>query len=100
MEEDGVIESLISGLQLVLSTLGVLAPSDVGALGALGVAVALVSATIVLAAIIALTVPDAGASSPVHPARAIDLSSPLSQSDPDAAGHSRPRAPGIAVPAA
>jgi hypothetical protein len=95
-----VIESLISGLQLVLSTLGMLTSSDVGTLGALGVALALVSGAVLLASMIALDVPAGGASSPVHPARAIDLSSPLSQSDPDAAGHPRPRAPGIAATAA
>jgi hypothetical protein len=100
VEEGGVIESLISGLPLALSTLGMLTSSDAGTLGALGVALALVSGALLLASILALDVPDPGASSPVHPARAIDLSSPLSQSDPDAAGHSRPRAPGIAAPAA
>lgn len=33
----------------------------------------------------------------VHPRRSIDISSPLTQSDPDASGHPRPRAPGHAV---
>jgi hypothetical protein len=95
-----VFASLISGVQFVLSTLGLLAASDAAALGALGVAVALVSAAILLASIVALIVPGAALSSSVHPARGIDLSSPLSQSDPDAAGHCRPRAPGLAASAA
>ena len=92
--------SLFSGVQFVLPTLGLLTTSDVVGLGALGVAVALVSAAILLASIVALIVPGAAVSSSVHPARGIDLSSPLSQSDPDAAGHSRSRAPGFAASAA
>lgn len=38
--------------------------------------------------------------STTHPMRAMDISSPLAQSDPDASGHPRPRAPGSAATAA
>ncbi|WP_159501909.1 DUF6412 domain-containing protein [Microbacterium sp. 18062] len=38
--------------------------------------------------------------STAHPMRAMDISSPLAQSDPDASGHPRPRAPGSAATAA
>lgn len=34
-----------------------------------------------------------------HPLRAIDVGVLLTQSDPDAAGHPRPRAPGVATAA-
>lgn len=36
----------------------------------------------------------------VHPRAEIDPCTLLAQSDPDAAGHPRPRAPGVAAPAA
>jgi hypothetical protein len=95
-----VFTSLISGLHLVLSTLGLAAPADLTSVGALGVTIAIVSAAVVIAALLALTLPHAAGSSPPHPARAIDVSSPLSQSDPDASGHARPRARGFAASAA
>lgn len=38
--------------------------------------------------------------SPTHPTRRSELSAPLTQSDPDAAGHVRRRGPGEAAPAA
>ncbi|MFT4210616.1 MAG: DUF6412 domain-containing protein [Microbacterium sp.] len=40
------------------------------------------------------------ASSHARQRGAVDVSVPLTQSDPDAAGHQRPRAPGRAIPAA
>ena len=91
---------LTVGLHLLLAALGPIAGSEVPSLGALGVAVAVVSAVAVLASVLMLSLPSDGPVSPVHPARAIDISSPLSQSDPDASGHSRPRAPGFAASAA
>lgn len=100
MYRGAVFESLISGLQLLLAALGLVATSDLGSIGALGVTVALVSAALLLAAVRAPALPGSTRSSPPHPARAIDVSSPLSQSDPDASGHSRPRAPGLAASAA
>jgi hypothetical protein len=95
-----VLHSFVSGLHLVFSALGLIEASELATVGALGVTVALVAAAIVLVATAGATLPDAARSLRAHPARAIDVSSPLSQSDPDASGHARPRAPGFAVPAA
>ncbi|MFD0790461.1 DUF6412 domain-containing protein [Microbacterium insulae] len=68
---------------------------------------ALVVAAAVFAAVavLALSLAGSGASAPAtgtspHPMRGIDVSTLLTQSDPDAAGHARPRAPGAAAPAA
>lgn len=82
--------------QLMLSVLGVLNMPDLATLdfAALSLALALLAvATLVVA--IALGVAQAGQGSSPHPLRAIDRSVLLSQSDPDAAGHPRPRAPGV-----
>lgn len=103
-----MIEPLLSLLRPLLTTLAFLLPADVGALtslGVLGATVALGSVAVLAAAIatrglLALALPAAGGSSPPHPRRAIPLSVPLPQSDPDAAGHPRPRAPGLAASAA
>jgi hypothetical protein len=95
-----VIHSLVSGLHLVLSALGLIGASELATVGAFGMTVALVAAAIVLVATAGAALPDAAHSPRAHPSRAIDVSSPLSQSDPDASGHARPRAPGLAVSAA
>jgi hypothetical protein len=63
---------------------------------ALTVVVLLVAALIVVAASALLGV-RAPHDASVHPRRGIGVSSPLAQSDPDAAGHARPRAPGFAA---
>ena len=55
---------------------------------------------LLLVSLLTLILPNADRISPAHPARAIDISSPLAQSDPDASGHPRPRAPGFAASAA
>lgn len=65
---------------------------------ALGLAIAVV-AVLALTVAVALVSAPAGDRDRPHPLRAIDASVLLSQSDPDAAGHPRPRAPGVAVPA-
>lgn len=98
-----MIDSVLSALHGLLSMLG-LAGADVatagGMTGALALTIALVAAAIVLAAAVATSHADAGGHSPPHPRRAIDISSPLPQSDPDAPGHPRPRAPQSAASAA
>ncbi|MET0811597.1 MAG: DUF6412 domain-containing protein [Microbacterium sp.] len=94
-----MFDSMNAALHLLLATVHLAAPGATS-LGSLGIAIALVAATVVVAAILAVAVPHAESTSPAHPARAIDVSSPLAQSDPDASGHPRPRAPGIAVSAA
>lgn len=95
-----MFESLASGLQFVLSTLGLVASSDLGAGSALGLTVALVSVAVIVSAVLVLAVPTAARIARAHPVRAIDVSSPHAQSDPDASGHPRPRAPGFAASAA
>ncbi len=95
-----MFESLNAALHLVLATAHLAAAPDLTTVGAIGIALALVAATLVVAAILVVAVPATSNSSPAHPARAIDVSSPLAQSDPDASGHPRPRAPGLAASAA
>lgn len=85
-------EAIGTLLQLLLSALGVLAMPD---MGVLGLAVAVV-ALAVLALATTRHTPLSGICSSVHPRRGIDVSTPLAQSDPDAAGHPLPRAPGVA----
>ncbi|WP_438354012.1 DUF6412 domain-containing protein [Microbacterium sp. CJ88] len=90
-------EHLPSWLSLLLTLLGAAAPADPGAWG---LAVALVAAVVVMAALVAVPLPHPSSAAGPHPRRAMDLSSPLTQSDPDASGHPRPRAPGVAASAA
>ncbi|MGO2521342.1 MAG: DUF6412 domain-containing protein [Microbacterium sp.] len=83
-------------VQLMLSALGVLNMPDLATVdfAALSLALALVVvATVAVAIVIGVVQPEQG-SSP-HPLRGIGRSVLLSQSDPDAAGHPRPRAPGV-----
>lgn len=84
-----------SVLSVVLAALGLVAVPDATALG---LAIALVAVTALVVAVALSIRPAAGARAP-HPWRAIDVSALLAQSDPDAAGHPRPRAPGAAIPA-
>ncbi|WP_217181128.1 DUF6412 domain-containing protein [Streptomyces sp. AC495_CC817] len=82
-------------LSIVMTALGVVPAPDAASLG---LAIALI-AVAVLAIAITLSLRPAGASDAPHPLRAIDVGVLLSQSDPDAAGHPRPRAPGVAAAA-
>ena len=95
-----MIESIGGLLQLVLTALGfVPLPSGLTTAGGmLGIAAILV-ALAVIALSVALVAPLFGIRSAPHPRRAIDASVLLTQSDPDAAGHPRPRAPGVALAA-
>jgi hypothetical protein len=87
---------VMSALHLALATMAGGALSDAGALSlAVVVSIALVALLVV-----SLAAPAPGGTSRPHPRRAIDLSVLLSQSDPNASGHPRPRAPGAAVPVA
>ncbi|GGD62190.1 hypothetical protein GCM10007269_01620 [Microbacterium murale] len=83
-------------MQLVLSALGLFNMPDLASLdlAALSLAVALLAVTALVVAI-TLGVVRTGQGSAPHPLRAIGRSVLLSQSDPDAAGHPRPRAPGV-----
>lgn len=90
-----MIDSISTLLQLMLAALGVVpVPSGLTAGGMLGIAAVLV-AFAVIALAVTLVTPPFGIRSAPHPRRAIDVSTLLSQSDPDAAGHPRPRAPGV-----
>jgi hypothetical protein len=81
----------------LLAAIGMLTVPDAATLATL----ALVLAAVCLAAVLAATAPqllDAGA--PARPYRERTPSALVSQSDPDARGHARPRAPGHAAAAA
>jgi len=72
-----------------------------GDTGALVLAVTLVAALAVLAVAIALfRAPTRSSAAGAHPHRAISDATRLTASHPDAPGHSRPRAPGLAALAA
>lgn len=83
-------------VQLMLSALGLLNMPDLATLdfATLSLALALLAVAAVVVTIV-IGVVQAGQGSSPHPLRAIDASVLLSQSDPDAAGHPRPRAPGV-----
>ncbi len=91
-------------VRTLLALLGITAVGlGIGALGipgaeqsALGLAVALVALSM-LTLVAAIVLPGTAQPNAPHPLRAIDPSAFLPQSDPDAAGHPRPRAPGAAV---
>lgn len=83
-------------LQALLVALGAVPlPDALTAGGVVGIAAILVAATL-LAVALALLTPRSGCRCAPRPRRAIDVSTLLAQSDPDAAGHPRPRAPGVA----
>lgn len=83
-------------LVMTLASLGLLAVPDLAGIGA----VVVLAAAITLVALVVWALPGAAHRLPGHPSRAIDVSTLLSQSDPDAAGHPRPRAPQSAASAA
>jgi hypothetical protein len=82
-------------LSVMLAALGLVSVPDATTLG---VAIALVAVAALIVAVVRSVGPALDAGSP-HPLRAIDASAILAQSDPDAAGHPRPRAPGTALAA-
>jgi len=95
-----MLDSLNAALHLVLATIQLASSPDLAIVGALGIALALMATAAVVAVVLAVAVPSTATASPAHPSRAIDISSPLAQSDPDAPGHPRSRAPGLAASAA
>lgn len=83
-------------LTVMLTVLGVASlPAEMASGGVLGVVAVLLAVAVVVAIVAQVTAPPGTRSAP-HPRRAIDVSTLLTQSDPDAAGHPRPRAPGVA----
>lgn len=94
-----MIDALISLLRAVLLALGSVPVPELTAAGAL------VSITVLIAVTLLLLITALGAhrgvpSTPPHPTRNDERTAPLTQSDPDAAGHVRRRGPSIAAPAA
>ena len=89
--------SIVAALHVLATTLGLIATPDPAAIG---VALAVVAIGLLVVAGTTVALPDGGGASAPHPRRAIDISTPLSQSDPDASGHPRPRAPQSAASAA
>ena len=82
-------------LSFIASALGLVSMPDAAALG---LAIALLAVTALTLALVLSVTPGSSSDSP-HPLRAIDVGVLLTQSDPDAAGHPRPRAPGVATAA-
>jgi hypothetical protein len=92
-----VIASLIALLNLLLATAELaLTPGT----GAPLLAVVLAAAVVATVAIVLVVLPALLAGASPRAPRPIDPSAPLTQSDPDAAGHPRPRAPGFVARAA
>ncbi|WP_396641699.1 DUF6412 domain-containing protein [Microbacterium sp.] len=84
---------------LVLLASGVAPALDSGA--TIGLVALVIAAVATLAALAHLVRLDASApGTHIRPDGSIGIATPPAQSDPDAAGHSRPRAPGIAASAA
>ena len=93
-----MIDAIGMMLRTLLVALGAVPlPDGLAAGGMLGIAAVLV-ATTVLVIVLAVLMPRFGIRSTPHPRRAISESALVAQSDPDADGHPRPRAPGV-VPA-
>lgn len=90
----------LSVLPMLLSVVGALSLGDSSGLAA-ATAVALLTIAIAVVSVsaTAATTGAAGSRRP-HPRRSISPSTLLAQSDPDAPGRRRPRAPGLAAPAA
>ncbi len=92
-----MIDALTSVLQVLLSSSSAVSASEAGS--------ATLWALVLAAAVVFVLVRSVGSPRSVRaclvrPGGAIDVSVAVAQSDPDAAGHPRSRAPGIAAPAA
>ncbi len=86
-------------LTLVLVAAGATSTLESGAtIGLVVIVVAAVATLAVLAHLVRLHA--SGSGTRIDPDGSLGIATPPAQSDPDAAGHSRPRAPGIAASAA
>lgn len=95
-----MIETIAALLRAMLTGLGLIAVLDPVSTGSL-VAVAVLVLSVAALVVVALATLHAGPSGPrTHPTRHTELTAPLAQSDPDAAGHVRRRGPGLVVAAA
>lgn len=99
-----MLDSLLGMLQLLIVVLGAAGSTETAAFGGIAGALAITIVTLSTAAILLAALAMAHIAprraSPPDPRRAIDVSCLLAQSDPDAAGHARPRAPQSAASAA
>jgi len=93
-----MFESIGSVLHVLFAALGVAWLTDPGTATLLAVAITTLAVLALAGHVLGLPIGARPAVS--RPRRAIDASVPLAQSDPDAPGHARPRAPGLAAPAA
>ncbi|WP_022878236.1 DUF6412 domain-containing protein [Microbacterium sp. B19] len=95
-----MIASFLSALNLLLVATELALVPDGGSSPAPLLALALAAAVVLTVAIAVVVFRLLSGSPPTMATRPIDPSAPLAQSDPDAAGHPRPRAPGRAAAAA
>lgn len=95
-----MIETIAALLRAMLTGLGLIAVLDPVSTGSL-VAVAVLVLSVAALVVVALATLYADPRGPrTHPTRHTELTAPLAQSDPDAAGHVRRRGPGLAAAAA
>lgn len=86
-------------LRVVLDVLGLLVAVDPSLSGS-ALTVALLALAVLTLALLATAVHAGTRGAAPHPTRRIELTAPLAQSDPDAAGHVRRRGPGQVTAAA
>jgi hypothetical protein len=91
-------DAIGSLLHLLFTSLGLITAVDPGTVTIYAAAV--LAAALIVTLLCAITLPRSARASLAHARRAIDASAPVSQSDPDAEGHPRSRAPGFAASAA
>lgn len=92
-----MIEAVASFLQVLLSASGAIVGPDMGAATIWAV---MLAAAVLVVILFAAGLTRSAQEARDRPAGAIDVSVAVTQSDPDAAGHPRARAPGIALSAA
>ncbi len=95
-----MITSFLTALNLLLVAAELALAPDGGASPAPLLALALAAAVVLTVAVAVVVFRLLAGAPPARATRPIDPSAPLAQSDPDAAGHPRPRAPGRAAAAA
>ncbi|SCY35040.1 hypothetical protein SAMN05216488_1479 [Microbacterium sp. LKL04] len=86
-------------LRVVLEVFGLLVAVDPSLSGS-ALTVALLALAVLTLALLATAVHASTRGAVPHPTRRIELTAPLTQSDPDAAGHVRRRGPGQVTAAA
>lgn len=92
-----MINAVASFFQVLLGVSGTVAVSPASSAALVAI---LLAAAVVVVLLHVAGAPRSVGGSLAHPARAIDVSVAVAQSDPDAPGHARSRAPGVAASAA